>query len=133
MTHTSEPAGPDRHEIDQQVLECYRAQNAAMTSRDTERLDALLDERYVAVHIGGYRQPKREWLEQIRTGQMAYHSITEQSATVTANGDTAILDATALVDATIYGSRATWPLRSRTVFALTADGWKATSSEASTY
>ena len=88
---------------------------------------------YVAIHIGGYRQPKREWLEQISSGEMAYHSIEEQSTTVTVDGDTAILDAKALVDATIYGGRATWPLRSRTAFALTPEGWKAMSSEATTY
>lgn len=133
MTHPPQPAAHDPKQIDEQILNWYRAQNLAMTSRDTERLDALLDDGYVAVHIGGYRQPKREWLEQIRSGQMAYHSITEQSSIVTVDGDTAILDAKALVDATIYGGRATWPLRSRICFTLTPEGWKATSSEATIY
>jgi len=132
VIHTPHSGGTDRQEIEQ-ILECYRVQNAAMVTRDTERLDALLDDGYVAIHIGGYRQPKREWLEQISSGQMAYHSIEEQSTTVTVDGDTAILDAKALVDATIYGGRATWPLRSRTAFALTPEGWKAMSSEATTY
>jgi len=133
MTNTPQPTDTHSQGIEQQILKLYRAQNAAMTARDTQRLDTLLDDRYVAVHIGGYRQPKREWLDQIRTGEMAYHSIQEQSTAVTVDGRTAMLEAKALVDATIYGGRATWPLLSRTTFALTPEGWKAISSEATTY
>jgi hypothetical protein len=133
VTDTPQPTHDDQRRIEQQILALYRAQNDAMTTRETERLDALLDDRYVAVHIGGYRQPKPEWLEQIRSGGMAYHSIEEQSTAVTVDGHTAILEAKALVDATIYGSRAIWPLHTRTTYASTADVWKAISSEASTY
>ncbi len=50
-----------------------------MVDADTERLDGILDDDYVAIHIGGYRQPKSEWLEQIRAGEMSYHAIDGES------------------------------------------------------
>ena len=68
MTNTPPAAGTDPGSTEHHILDLYRTQNAAMTSGDTTRLDALLHDRYVAVHIGGYRQSKREWLQQIRAG-----------------------------------------------------------------
>ncbi len=92
-------------------------------------------DRYVAIHIGGYRQPKREWLDQIRTGRDGIPLDPVSSpATVTVDGDTAILDARRL-SSTPPSTAAAQHGRflSRTVFTLTPEGWKAISSEASTY
>jgi hypothetical protein len=120
-------------DVEQQILDHYRAQNRAMTNGDTGLLERLLDDDFVAVHIGGYRQPKNEWLEQIRSGQMAYHGIREVSATVTVTGDKAVLETRAVVDATIYGSHAAWPVQSRTTLRRKAGSWRATSSRAVLY
>jgi hypothetical protein len=125
------PDGPGT--VKDQILTAYRAQNAAMIAADTDTLEVLLDDQYLAVHIGGYQQPKQEWLDQIRLNRMAYHAITEQSAVVTVQGDLATLDATALVDATIFGSRATWRIRSSTTYTHTGGRWKAIKSTATTY
>lgn len=119
--------------VKEQSMAAYRAQNAAMLAANTTRLNELLDDHYVAVHIGGYQQPKQEWLEQVRVGQMAYHAITEQTASVTTQGNHEMLDATALVDATIFGTRATWRIRSTTSYTHTNGQWKATKSTATTY
>ncbi len=104
-----------------------------MLAADVDRLDDLLADDFTAVHITGYEQPKADWLEQIRAGEMAYHDVQEQSVSVTIDGDTAVLTSRNLVTATIGGSRGTWPLESTTNYAKIDGTWLATSSRSTTY
>lgn len=46
----------------------------AMVSGDTKAIDALLTDDCVLTHMTGYPQPKIEWLGDIATGAMRYHS-----------------------------------------------------------
>lgn len=85
------------------------------------------------MHITGYEQSKAGWLEQIDSGEMTYHSIREQSVTVEVHGNTAVLVARNLVDATIWGSRSIWPLKMTTSFARQEGHWRPTHSRATTY
>ncbi|MEV5069283.1 nuclear transport factor 2 family protein [Microbacterium sp. LMI12-1-1.1] len=130
MTRSADEPSAATAAAEQQILALYRAQNRAMLEADVAGLDAILDDGFVAVHIGGYRQPKGEWLAQIRSGEMTYHAVHEQDAAVTVSGDSAVLDARAIVDATIHGAHAEWPLRSRTTFELRAGTWRAVRSQA---
>jgi Domain of unknown function (DUF4440) len=107
--------------------------NAALVARDTRRLEQLLADEFVAVHITGYEQSKAEWLAQIDSGRMAYHEVTEVSASLTIEAHRAVLVTRNLVDATIYGSRGTWPLESTTTYARIGGAWKAIRSAATTY
>lgn len=52
-------------------------QLAAMLAPDATTLDRLLADNFTATHIGGYVQPKDEWLAQITSGQMRYHQSEE--------------------------------------------------------
>jgi ketosteroid isomerase-like protein len=116
-----------------EILSANQDQNAALVQGDTGRLDQLLADDFVAVHITGYEQSKAEWLAQIESGRMAYHGLTEVSASLTVDGDRAVLVTRNLVDATIYGSRGTWPLQATTTYARIGHAWKAVSSQAATY
>ena len=107
--------------------------NRWMVQGRTDRLEELLDDGFVLVHITGYVQSKAEWLAQIDSGEMTYHGIREQSVKVEVHGDTAVLVARNLVDATIWGSRATWPLEMTTPFAKQEGRWRPTRSRAITY
>lgn len=62
-----------------------------MLERDTDLLDALLDDEYTLTHLTGYLQSKREWLEQIDSGEMEYCSSLERGTSVEVTGDTAVL------------------------------------------
>lgn len=115
------------------VLEATRERSRLLVEQRTDELDELLVPDFVAVHITGYEQTKAEWLDQIRSGQMRYHGSEEVSATVTIDGDSAVAVTRNLVDATIYGSRGTWPLESTTTYVRDGGTWKARHSRATTY
>lgn len=130
MSRADSTPGVESRRTEDEILGVYRSQNRAMIAADTTLLDSILDDDFVAIHINGYKQPKSEWLEQVRSRQMEYHHIEEQAARVTVSEDEAILETTAIVDATIYGSHASWPLQSTTAFKRIAGRWRATSSRA---
>ncbi|MCQ6269333.1 nuclear transport factor 2 family protein [Pseudarthrobacter sp. R1] len=115
------------------VLEVNRERSRLLVEQRTDELDELLSPDFVAVHITGYEQTKTEWLDQIQSGQMRYHSFEEVSTTVTIDGDSAVAVTRNLVDATIYGSRGTWPLESTTTYVRDGGTWKAQHSRATTY
>lgn len=115
------------------ILSAYRAMYRAMLDGRTDRLDALLDDQYWLTHITGYRQPKREWLSAIDSGEMRYHSAQERSVTIDVSGDTAVLVGRSLVTATIYGARGTWNLQLTTNYARMNDKWMAMRTVATTF
>jgi hypothetical protein len=116
-----------------EILGVNAEQNRSMVEADTQQLEKLLADDFVLVHITGLRQPKADWLEEIRAGSMDYHEIREQSVTVTVDGATAVLVARSLVTATIWGSEAVWPLQMATTFRREDDGWKPVVSRATTF
>lgn len=115
------------------VLEANKERSRLLVEQNTDGLDELLSPDFVAVHITGYEQSKAEWLDQIRSGQMRYHGFEEVSTTVTIDGDSAVAVTRNVVDATIYGSRATWPLESTTAYVRDGATWKTRHSQARTY
>jgi hypothetical protein len=64
---------------------------------------------------------------------MRYHAIRQQSVTVTIEGDKATLVARNTVDATIWGTHATWPLEMTTQFTRVDGAWRPAHSRATTY
>jgi Domain of unknown function (DUF4440) len=114
------------------VLAAYRDQIRWMVEGRTDRLAELLADNYTAIHIDGYQQDKAEWLDQIDSGRMSYDAVREESAVVEIKGETAVLTAQALVTATIYGARGTWPLKSVTRYVRGDGTWKPLHSRATT-
>lgn len=130
MSRAASSRGVELSRAQKQILDLYRAQNHAMIDADTLLLDGILDDGFVAIHINGHRQSKSESLEQIRSLQVECHHIEEQTVRVTVAEDEAVLETTAIVDATISGSRASWPLHSRTTLGRISGRWLATGSRA---
>lgn len=121
-------------ETDQAEIQAhYQDHLDAMIRGDTATPDALLDDRFTLTHITGYRQPKAEWLSEMRAGQFRYHHIDQRSATVTLTGDRATLMGQFVVDATVYGSRARWRLQLDQDYARQDGRWRATGSVATTW
>lgn len=121
-----------RERVEDDVIRAYRAHLRAMTDGDTGALDGLLDDGFTLTHITGYRQPKAEWLTQMRAGQFDYHTIDERSVEVDVADDSARLVGRIVTDATVYGTRAHWPLQLVLDYARTGDSWTALRSVATT-
>lgn len=115
------------------LVAAYRDMYKAMIGRHIEHLDTLLDHDYSLTHMTGYRQPRLEWLDAIKSGQMRYHSAQERSVQVELNGDTATVVGRSVVDATIYASRGTWNLQLATSYQRVNGKWLAMNTVATTF
>jgi len=104
MTSTPKDAAA----IEASFRDVYRAMLAA----DTSALDHLLAPEFTLTHITGFVQSRREWLADVDSRRMAYHSAQEVSITLRDTGrDSASLTARHVVDATIWGGRGRWNLQ----------------------
>ncbi len=93
------------------ISNLFRMQLAAMQQGDRTKLSELLSPDFTLTHMTGYVQPKDEWLSQMQSGQFLYHYIDEKSISIDLHGDEAELVGRLVVNATVYGSRATWRLQ----------------------
>ncbi|MFJ8108321.1 nuclear transport factor 2 family protein [Streptomyces sp. NPDC096132] len=127
MRPTADPSAREK------ILEAHRAYLDAMHEGDTAALDDLLDDGFTLTHMTGYVQPKAEWLAEMRQGRFVYHIIEETSTTLDVDGDTARLVVRTATDATVYGTRANWPLQLATDYARKGDTWVVLRTEATTW
>jgi len=120
---------------DAQVIHAlYHSMYRFMISRDIERLGALLDDSFVLVHMTGRRQGKREFLQCVADGTLAYYDEVEEYCPVHVNGDVAQLMGESLVEASPFGARrSTWRLRQEITLARRDGRWLMTKAVASMY
>ncbi|MBD0023123.1 DUF4440 domain-containing protein [Gordonia pseudamarae] len=85
------------------------------------------------LNISGYVQPKDEWLADISSGQIQYHSSEEVAWELTIDGDTAIIESRTSIDATIYGTRRVWNLTGTARLAKVDGEWRVMQSVAGTF
>jgi hypothetical protein len=99
-----------------------------MVAGDADALDALLIEDFTLVHMTGYRQPKAEWLADVRSGAVTYHAMED----VDVSGDAPVVTARTWTAATIWGPSGTWSLQLRILFPRDGSAWLATHTVAAT-
>lgn len=115
------------------VLSAYQEQLQAMSRGNTETLGRMLADGFTLTHITGYRQPKAEWLDEMRAGQFRYHRIDPVKVTVDVTGDRAQLVGRFRVNATVYGSRAVWRLQLAQTHRKQHGAWVTADSVATTW
>src|SRR4051812_20963020 len=104
-----------------------------MVAGDADALGALLTDDFVLVHMTGYPQPKGEWLADVRSGAMTYHSMQDVDVSVDAAGGLPVVTARTRTAATIWGASGTWPLQLRITFTRDGAAWVAAGTVASTW
>ncbi|MBO0422794.1 nuclear transport factor 2 family protein [Enterococcus plantarum] len=118
----------------QQIIRIYRQENQAMVEKDLPILEKILSDDMHLIHMTGYDQSKKEWLEQIKNEQMCYFSSEEESIhDLKIEGNKASFIGQNKVDARIYGSRNIWNLEMNMMFEKKAGAWLIVRQEASTY
>ena len=123
----------DDKEIRDAVLAGYADQREAMVAGDADALGALLADDFTLVHMTGYRQPKAEWLADVRSGAMTYHSMTDVDVVVDVSGEAPVVTARTRTEATIWGGHGIWPLQLRITFRRQDGAWIAAGTVASTW
>jgi hypothetical protein len=112
----------------------YEAQREAMVTADAEALGEQLDDGFTLTHMTGYVQSRGEWLEQVSSGEMNYHAISDVAVSVAdADTDEPVLTARTHTDATIWGGRGVWPLHLEIRFVHRGGRWVAARTVASTW
>ena len=120
-------------DIVEELTRNYLDQCEAMVGADTSALGSLLTPDFTLTHMTGYLQSRAEWLDDIASGQMTYHSIRNVDITHDVTADSATLTARSHTHATIWGADGTWPLQLRIEFVRTPVGWTAKRTVASTW
>jgi hypothetical protein len=96
-----------RAEVAAAVRANYEAQRDARVAGDADKLGELLTDGFTLTHMTGYRQPKAEWLADVRSGAMTYHTIEDVDVTVEPDNVTPVVTARTRTEATIWGSNGT--------------------------
>jgi hypothetical protein len=123
----------DDTDIRTAVLANYEDQRRAMVAGDADALGELLAADFTLVHMTGYRQPKAEWLADVRSGAMTYHAMADVDVSVDVSGDAPVVTARTRTAATIWGASGTWPLQLRISFAHDGTAWVVTGTVATTW
>lgn len=105
----------------------------AMLEGNSNLLSNLLSNEFKLIHMTGKVQPKKEWLQDMDSRLMVYHSRNEVSNQIAFSKEGATLTGRDRVDATIYGGRGTWNLQLKVEFKKVNGTWIAQKMEASTF
>lgn len=76
---------------EQQVIQVVKDWVDAVPKRDTERIEPLLADDFVAILWDGRKRTKAEHLQEIRSGTYAVESITVEDTQARVLGDTAVV------------------------------------------
>jgi hypothetical protein len=111
----------------------YEAQAEAMVLGDTGALGRLLAHGFTLTHMTGYLQSKQEWLDDIDGERMEYHGMDTIETVVAFDGETPVLTARTMTDATIWGMHGNWKLQLRIFYTLQDGLWVAAQTIASAW
>lgn len=118
----------------EQIVNLYRQMYQAMIAKDIAALDTILADGSVLVHMTGTRQPKKQYLHEIKNGTLNYYSVEDDEISITVDGMTAEMTGRSRVNAAVYGGgRHTWRLQMKSKLTKTDGRWQFVESKASTY
>ncbi|MBS1772547.1 MAG: nuclear transport factor 2 family protein [Bacteroidetes bacterium] len=77
--------------------------NNALIERDSNALKTLLHEKLVYGHSNGWKQTKKEVIDDLFNGKIAYHKISQSEESIVMDGNTATVRSIADIDVTMEG------------------------------
>ncbi len=105
------------------LKETYKSRLKAMVEQDVDTLSSLMDDDLILRHITGKTQTKKEWLDDIASGNMYYINIDNTKMDIKVSGDRATIEHTNTIEARIYGSHGTWTLSGTSYYAKRSNRW----------
>ncbi|MGH9768967.1 MAG: nuclear transport factor 2 family protein [Blastocatellia bacterium] len=84
------PVG-EAEEIRKEVAAAQAAFHQALLAADLKTLDALADESFIWTHRDGRQAPKRQLLDELRSGQLKYSKLETSNVTVSLYDDPAVV------------------------------------------
>ena len=109
---------------DEEALkEVYNMRLEAMVEQDVNTLSYLMDDDLILRHITGKTQTKKEWLDDVASGNMFYINIENTKMDIKIDGERATIDHTNIIEARIYGSYGTWTLSGISYYVKRSNRW----------
>ena len=121
--------------MDEEIIKgLYRTYWRCMIDKDADGLRQIMADDYCLLHMTGVRQSRETFLRGLLDGTFNYFSVEHDSIEVQINGNTATMVGKSHVSAAVYGGgKHLWRLQGDFTLRKEPDGWKFTSSKASTY
>ena len=117
-----------------EVKQLYIDLCEASINKDLDKLDKVLSDDYILVHMTGMKQSKEDYMESVKTGELAYYESKHESIEVTINGNEAtILGKTKTLASPFGSSKSWWNLRQDLKAKKINGKWILTYSKASSY
>lgn len=106
----------------------------ASINKDLDKLNEILSDDYILVHMTGMKQTKEDYIESVKSGELAYYKSRHESIDVNINGEEATIIGKTKTLASPFGlSKSWWNLR-QDLKAKKIDGkWMLIYSKASSY
>ena len=119
---------------EQLIEELYKKYWEYMINKDAEGLRSIMSSDYYLLHMTGVKQSAEVFIKGLLDGTFNYYSADHDEVSVNITGDSAIMVGKSRVLAAVYGGgRHSWRLQGDFALRKENDGWKLTSSRASTY
>ena len=119
---------------EQLIEELYKKYWEYMINKDAEGLRSIMSSYYYILHMTGVKQSAEVFIKGLLDGTFNYYSADHDEVSVNITGDSAIMVGKSRVLAAVYGGgRHSWRLQGDFTLRKENDGWKLTSSRASTY
>ena len=106
----------------------------ASISKDLGKLNEILSDDYVLVHMTGIKQSKKDYIKSVKTGQLSYFDSKHENIQVHINGNDATIIGKTKTLASPFGSAKSWWNLKQDLTVKKINGkWKITQSKASLY
>ena len=119
---------------EEQIRELYRKYWDCMIRKDEAGLRSIMSGDYYLRHMTGVNLSVDEFIKGLLNGTFNYYSAEHDDISVKVTGDTATMTGKSRVLAAVYGGgKNSWRLQGDFTLRKEQEGWKLTSSKASTY
>ena len=106
----------------------------ASINKDLDKLNEILSDDYILVHMTGMKQSKEDYIESVKSGELAYYESNHESIEVNINGEEAtIIGKTKTLASPFGSSKSRWNLRQDLKAKKINGKWMLTFSKASSY
>lgn len=106
----------------------------ASINKDLDKLNEILSDDYILVHMTGMKQSKEDYIESVKSGELAYYESNHESIEVNINGEEATIIGKTKTLASPFGSSKSWWYLRQDLKAKKINGkWMLTFSKASSY
>ncbi len=121
--------------MDEQIIkQLYIELCEASIQKDIKKLNDILSDDYLLIHMTGMNQKKQDYIQSVRNGDLKYYKSIHENIDIKINGNKAyVIGKTKTLAAPFGSSKSWWNLRQDLILEKVNDKWIIKQSKASMY